>query len=157
MRNGTAEGRITAGGCQCGAVRWRAAGAPVTYYACHCSECRRQSGSAFGLSLIVPAAGFAVAGRLAARARATPAGPMEGRFCPVCGSRIVHARPGAETVSVKGGTMDDPFAWRLAGRIWAEGAPAWALGGEGLLVFAGAPDRAALAARFRALNGLGPV
>jgi hypothetical protein len=44
-----------AGGCQCGAVRYEIAAAPLTLYACHCAECQRQSGSAFGLSMPVPA------------------------------------------------------------------------------------------------------
>ena len=41
------------GGCQCGAIRYRVTGAPVTFYACHCTECQKQSASAFGLSLWV--------------------------------------------------------------------------------------------------------
>ena len=42
------------GGCQCGAVRYAIAAAPLTVYACHCTDCQRQSGSAFALSLIAP-------------------------------------------------------------------------------------------------------
>ena len=29
------------GGCQCGAVRWRASGPPLMTAVCHCSMCRR--------------------------------------------------------------------------------------------------------------------
>src|SRR5260370_2404122 len=46
------------GGCQCGAVRYEIAGAPVATYVCHCRECRKQSASAFGISVIVRAGDF---------------------------------------------------------------------------------------------------
>ena len=34
------------GGCQCGAIRYRLLRAPVALYACHCSDCQKQSSSA---------------------------------------------------------------------------------------------------------------
>jgi hypothetical protein len=48
------------GGCQCGAVRYESEGEPLALYFCHCRECRRQSASAFGISLIVPRKGLRV-------------------------------------------------------------------------------------------------
>jgi hypothetical protein len=50
------------GGCQCGAVRYRITGDPISLVACHCKECQRQSGSAFGMSLIVRKTDFALTG-----------------------------------------------------------------------------------------------
>ena len=38
----------------------RAPGEPLALYVCHCRECRKQSASAFGMSFIVPRAGFRV-------------------------------------------------------------------------------------------------
>ena len=46
------------GGCQCGAVRYEVSAEPLEVYVCHCRECRRQSASAFGISVIVPAEAF---------------------------------------------------------------------------------------------------
>lgn len=41
--------------CQCGAVRFTTPlPKPLALYICHCSECRRQSSSAFGTSAIFP-------------------------------------------------------------------------------------------------------
>ena len=40
------------GGCQCTAVRYELIGIPKMLYACHCSDCQKQSASAFGMSLI---------------------------------------------------------------------------------------------------------
>ena len=46
------------GGCQCGAVRYRITGEATALFACHCSHCQRQSGSAFGLSMRLSADQF---------------------------------------------------------------------------------------------------
>jgi hypothetical protein len=37
------------GGCQCGSVRFVLTTEPIRLGACHCRECQRQSGSAFGM------------------------------------------------------------------------------------------------------------
>ena len=39
------------GGCQCGGVRYEIKAKPLTVYVCHCTECQRQSGSAFAQQL----------------------------------------------------------------------------------------------------------
>ena len=44
---------IHEGGCQCGTVRYAIAGEPLWVIVCHCKECQRQSGSAFGMTLAV--------------------------------------------------------------------------------------------------------
>jgi len=54
----TAPGLPMTGGCQCGGVRFELWDAPEAVYVCHCIECRRQSGSAFGISLIARAGTF---------------------------------------------------------------------------------------------------
>ncbi|MFL6835047.1 MAG: GFA family protein, partial [Xanthobacteraceae bacterium] len=48
------------GGCQCGGVRYELSAEPLTVYVCHCTECQRQSGSAFALSLAVARDALAV-------------------------------------------------------------------------------------------------
>jgi hypothetical protein len=37
-----------AGGCLCGAVRFRVTAEPLAAYYCHCSMCRKISGSIYG-------------------------------------------------------------------------------------------------------------
>jgi len=39
------------GGCQCGTIRYRLTAEPLMLYICHCSDCQKQSASAFGMSL----------------------------------------------------------------------------------------------------------
>ena len=48
--------------CRCGRVRMRVTLPPLLSMACHCSGCQVMTGSAFSLSLVLPADGFAVLG-----------------------------------------------------------------------------------------------
>ncbi len=48
------------GGCQCGAVRYEVSGPPRIVYACHCTECQRQSGSAFAMAAVIPGESFRI-------------------------------------------------------------------------------------------------
>lgn len=99
------------GGCQCGAIRYELWDAPEAVYVCHCTECRRQSASAFGISLIVRAAAFRLAGgEPVVWRRPTDTGNrLDCWFCPTCGSRVWHVSSATPSFrSVKGGTLDQP-------------------------------------------------
>ena len=41
------------GACLCGALVYSLGEEPLTLYACHCTDCQRQAGSSFALSMIV--------------------------------------------------------------------------------------------------------
>lgn len=109
------------GGCQCGAVRYELTGAALELYVCHCRECQKQSASAFGISLIVPRDGLRLT-RGTPRVWSRPAtvgGTLDCAFCPTCGTRLWHQSAGdAATVSVKGGSLDEPLDLRPASHIW---------------------------------------
>ena len=115
------------GGCQCGRVRYRVSTRPKALYACHCTECQRQSGSAFGLSMRVDRRDFAVTGRLKSFARRADSGnPSRGFFCPECGTRIYHRNDWSpESVSIKPGTLDDASWLRPRGHIWRRSGQHW--------------------------------
>ncbi len=109
------------GGCQCGEVRYESAGDSLALYLCHCKECRGQSASAFGISLIVPREGLRVTqGVPKFWTRPTDSGGrVKCAFCPNCGSRLWHeseAEP--ESVSIKGGSLDEPPDISAASHIW---------------------------------------
>ena len=52
------------GGCNCGAIRYRIDGAPLAVAACHCTRCRRQSGAAHSVNLLVSPAAMTIEGEL---------------------------------------------------------------------------------------------
>lgn len=119
---------VFTGQCQCAAVRYRVEGRLLTVFACHCTECQRQSASAFGMALWVQDAQRTLSGPpLQAWARTTPSGQtMVGYWCPVCGTRLFHQvqAPGAP-LSIKPGTLDDAGRYAPAAHIWTASKQPW--------------------------------
>jgi hypothetical protein len=111
---------VVAGGCQCDAVRYAIAEMPLRLYVCHCRECQKQSASAFGMSLIVRCAAFAVTqGEMRSWSRKADSGrTVACHFCAVCGSRLWHEREGIDTISVKAGSLDGAMDFARAVHIW---------------------------------------
>lgn len=116
-----------AGGCQCGAVRYRISGPRLVVYACHCRECQRQSSSAFALSIPLHASEITVTGTLATYTRATDSGSKtECLYCPSCGVRILHRSARApENVTLKGGTLDDTSGLVPVAHLWISRKQPW--------------------------------
>ena len=67
--------------------------------ACHCKECQRQSGSAFGMSMPVKKDSLTVTGPTKQFTRIADSGnEVAGVFCPECGVRIYHVLKSAQDV-----------------------------------------------------------
>jgi hypothetical protein len=116
------------GGCQCGAVRYRITGAPKTVVVCHCASCQKQSGSAFGMTMVLAAGQFALtAGTLRSFTRTADSGArMTCSFCPDCGTRIVQEKEGAPgVVLLKPGTLDDTSGLVPTVQLWTERKQGW--------------------------------
>ena len=94
------------GGCRCGRLRFRIAALPLLTSACHCTGCQRMTGSAFSLTLTVPADGFEVT-------TGEPAvGGLHGAtrhlFCPHCMSWVFTRPEGLDwIVNVRATMLDD--------------------------------------------------
>jgi hypothetical protein len=116
--------RPLTGGCQCGGVRYEVSGVPVELYVCHCRECRKQSASAFGISVICRREDFRLtSGKVRSWSRPADSGnKVRCLFCPDCGSRLWHEdESGTETtLSVKGGSFDEPIDLAPAFHIWTK-------------------------------------
>lgn len=117
-----------AGRCQCGSLRYRVSAAPLMLYACHCTNCQKQTGSAFVLSATVPESAFSfVSGEPSRIAWTSDAGTERyGLFCGGCGTRIVNGQtPSIGLYSLRAGTLDDTSWVRPAGHIWMRSAQPW--------------------------------
>jgi hypothetical protein len=120
--------RERTGGCQCGAVRYRIVGPPLTFYLCHCKECQKQAAGAFGMSLWVARKDFDLtSGRPKFWERgADSGGSVVCAFCGTCGSRLYHASDHeSDTISVKAGSLDDLTGLTPIGHIWTKSAQPW--------------------------------
>jgi hypothetical protein len=100
-----------AGGCACGAVRYRLAGAPMFVHCCHCTDCQRQTGSAFVINALIETDRIAtIAGAPEPVAMPTESGrPHDVYRCPACRVAVwsdYGRRPALRFVRV--GTLDRP-------------------------------------------------
>lgn len=117
-----------AGGCQCGKIRFEVTGAPLTLYACHCTECQKQSSSAFGMSLPLrkEAVKITEGAPLHWTRVAASGAAVDCSFCGNCGTRLFHGsarNPGV--LVVKPGTLDDTSWLEPVGHIWTMSAQPW--------------------------------
>ncbi len=131
------------GGCQCGAIRYEVTGAPKQIVACHCTDCQRQSGSAFGMTMVVDQADFRLLqGDLKTFRSESDAGRAKlGAFCPDCGTRIYRKpewRKG--TVSVKPGTLDDTRGLKPTVHLWTDSRQPWVTIPDGVKAFEKQPS-----------------
>ena len=130
------------GGCNCGAVRYEIAAPPLAVIACHCTSCRRQSGAAFSVNLIVRADKMSVDGALASWMDPdTESGaPIERQFCAQCGSPIRSIPTAApKMIALKAGTLVAPEAFAPQMHIWTRSALPWTAIPDGLPRFEKGP------------------
>jgi hypothetical protein len=110
--------RERTGGCLCGAVRYRVRGEPLHVRRCHCTSCRKESGSAFTIYGIWAADALAITGELAIYDRRA--------FCPRCGSRVLDTSDDA-FAEIRLGSLDDaPFDLEPVDEGWIERGERWA-------------------------------
>jgi hypothetical protein len=141
------------GGCQCGGLRYAITAAPMAYYLCHCTECQRQSGSAFAGSMFVARADLkTISGSAKMWRRRHESGRLiDCVFCPDCGTRLWHLpelRPNAAVL--KPGTLDDTSWLRPVAHIFTRSAPPWIEIPAGLLSYPASPgDMSAITEAWR--------
>ena len=113
------EARVRTGGCLCGAVRYSVRGDPVQVRRCHCTSCRKESGSAFTVYAVWPVEAFELIGE-------TSSYDSRG-FCPVCGSRLIDTSdPTGAHIEIRIGSLDDaPFELKPDDEIWVKRRESW--------------------------------
>jgi hypothetical protein len=114
--------------CSCGRIRLRCFGEPVRVSVCHCLECQKRTGSAFGAQARFPADKVEfVAGEPALYARTGDEGSaVTFRFCPRCGSTVwytIDNDPGRIAVTL--GAFADPSFPPPRFSVYEERKHAW--------------------------------
>ena len=97
-------------------------------YACHCTNCQRISGSAFGLATTIPEDSLEFTAGEPERVtwRSEAGNERYGTYCGACGCRIAHGQvPSNGILSLRGGTFDDTSWVVPAGHIWTRSAQPW--------------------------------
>ena len=114
-----------AGGCLCGATRFRFTGEPLALSVCHCRSGRRASGAASVAWTVVRADAFAFVAGSPTTFRSSPA--VRRPFCPACGTPMTY-QPDASplTIDIATATLDDPAAFAPTCELWLSHRVRWA-------------------------------
>ncbi|MCU7842487.1 MAG: GFA family protein [Candidatus Thiodiazotropha sp. (ex Monitilora ramsayi)] len=99
------------GSCLCGKVSYEIRDHFGIFQYCHCSRCRKFTGSAFAANLLVPPTAFQWLGgeSYVGRYILEEAKHFATGFCKVCGSSLPWLAQSGKTVVIPAGTLDqDP-------------------------------------------------
>ncbi|MEI4196819.1 GFA family protein [Roseovarius sp. E0-M6] len=102
------------GSCLCGGVTFETEAAPEGASACHCGQCRKQSGHVWA-SAFVPKPALNISGEVTWYAASESA---ERGFCPGCGSFLFWHAHDEDTISFALGSVDGPTGLTLEKHIF---------------------------------------
>jgi hypothetical protein len=112
------------GGCLCGAVRFRAMGAPRYLCYCHCESCRRAAGAASVRWAKFGRERFELTGAAVVEFRSS-AQVLRG-FCGTCGSSLTYRNETrADEVDVVLTALDEPALLAPAAHVWVADKLPW--------------------------------
>lgn len=114
--------------CRCGQLVARCVGEPVRVSVCHCLDCQRRTGSAFGAQARWPDGHVFLQGARRVWTRTADSGNLTTySFCPDCGSTVAYAGeafPGLTAVPL--GAFADPGFPAPRFSVWEHRSHAWA-------------------------------
>jgi hypothetical protein len=120
------SGEMVQGSCLCRSVTFEVQGPPSAFRYCHCSRCRKASGSAHASNLFVPAKQFRwLAGKeLVNHYKVPEARTFAVSFCTHCGTRVPHEITERNEFLVPAGALDgDPGSRPQHNIFWNSKAP----------------------------------
>ncbi|WP_297576854.1 GFA family protein [uncultured Deefgea sp.] len=117
------------GGCLCGNVRYAYSGPILDANYCHCTDCRRVTGSAFNVGVRIRAAEFIITqGEVREFTKQGDSGnSLTRHFCGNCGSPLYTSSPlHDDFLFIKAGSLDDSSAIVPTDQSWISSAVSWA-------------------------------
>jgi len=120
------------GSCLCGGIKYEVTGPLGRIVNCHCSMCRKATGSAFRTRAAVRTEAFRwLAGEAQVPRYNSSAGETR-TFCRVCGSTLpTFFRDHPEQIGLPLGTLDDDPEAKPSGHVWVGSkAPWWEISDE---------------------------
>ncbi|MHB1512746.1 MAG: GFA family protein [Acidiferrobacter sp.] len=130
------------GSCLCGAVKYEVTGDPQRFYHCHCSRCRKSSGTGHATNILMTQATLAFSHgepRLK-RFKLPGAERFSRQFCTECGSPVARVVPALNAVVIPAGSLDDHVPIKPQGRIYWDSRTDWTCDGDTLPRFPEGPS-----------------
>ncbi len=113
------------GSCLCGAVSFEISGDVATIYQCHCSLCRKVSGSSSNSALIVAADQFEwISGQNSINKYTTETG-FKSEFCKGCGSPVPNKSSGGDTYWVPAGLLGESTQTSISAHVYVDSRADW--------------------------------
>ncbi|WP_230874741.1 GFA family protein [Methylomonas sp. LL1] len=130
------------GGCLCGAVKYQVSGNPERFYHCHCSRCRKSSGTGHATNLFLANAdlAFTAGESLVKQFKVPDAKRFTRQFCSECGSQVARFVPELNGVVVPAGSLDDEIPIKPQARIFWHSRTDWSCDGDTLPRYAEYPE-----------------
>lgn len=120
------------GSCLCGALQFVVTGEPTHFFHCHCSRCRKSTGTGHASNLFISNGVLAWAGDIALiRTYKLPEAERFARtFCAQCGGPLPREIGDTGRVFVPAGTLDDEPNIKPQARIFDSSKASWSCAGD---------------------------
>ncbi len=125
------------GSCLCGAVKYEASGEAKRFMHCHCTRCRKATGTGHASNMFLqPGSLKWTSGEEQVRAYKVPeALRFTNTFCATCGGRLPRQPAGTDMVVIPAGSLDTEAPMKPQGRIFYGSRAGWSCGGDALPAF----------------------
>ncbi len=139
MGNETVLGR-----CLCGAVEFELSGALADFYQCHCSQCRKVTGSASNAGLFVADKNFRWLGGEPELTHYVKDSGYNASFCRCCGSVMPNVFRGGGGYWVPAGALESDGGAEVAAHLHVDSRARWDVIGGTARQYADIPELSAL-------------
>jgi len=129
------------GSCLCGALEYRATGEVSRFMHCHCSRCRKSTGTGHATNLFLKDGTLTWTGdtALIKTYKVPQAQRFTRTFCSQCGGPLPAEIASMNLVFIPAGTLDVDPDVKPQARIFYESRTAWSCGGDELPCFGSYP------------------
>jgi hypothetical protein len=130
------------GSCLCGALHYRIEGEPTRFMHCHCSRCRKATGTGHASNLFVSGGTISWTGDTGAIAsyKLPEAERFTRVFCKLCGGPLPRAIPEMNLVMIPAGTLNDEPNIAPQARIFQDSRSEWSCTGDDIPCFSTYPE-----------------
>ncbi len=129
------------GSCLCGNIQYEVTGKAQRFYHCHCSRCRKMTGTGHASNLFVSphtALTWTKGQELLSHYKVPDAERFATCFCTQCGCPMPRAIPELLAILIPAGSLDSPAPLQVQARVFWNSRAEWSCSDE-LPVFAEYP------------------
>ena len=125
------------GSCLCGSISYTTTGQSNKFWHCHCSRCRKASGTGHASNILMRPDTFEwTAGKQLLKSFQVPDAKLfRTVFCTVCGSPMPRVAPDSSFALIPAGSVDGDPGIRPSGRIYQDSRADWSCATEELPLY----------------------